>query len=450
MLKKQLLRRQWQFILMSLTLLLAFCYPFMMVKAAVEEFRVVGYLPDYDMVHLKHTVDFKQMTDINYFSMVPTSSGSLKFTDSGSGDQLTHLVTEAHKENVRVGVSIGGWGLSDNFSQATSEENRPHFVKEIVRFAAKYKLDTIDIDWEYPSVSEAVQFTDFMKDLRVALPSKVDVTICVPSGVTADGVPSGNWEQHFTPEALAEADWINVMSYDAQSTGYPNHSPLELHEQNLTYWNQVMGGNHLDKLVIGIPFYGKALDGSVLTYQNMIAKLSEVPTRDDVEVNGTVYYFNNKETISKKTQLSIDQQALGVMIWAPTQDVELNSPRRLTDVITGTIKKNQLALDKTVFPKAKQVKTSQLKGIITWKLFFTIIMLGVLAFGLWLFSGRGNQWMPDYLGEKKVKKEKFGPMVGLLVTSLSILVLIAILFPWYVIMTLLVALAGAIVWLLKN
>lgn len=77
-------------------------------------------------------------------------------------------------------------------------------------------------------------------------------------------------------------------------------------------------------------------------------------------------------------------------------------------------------------------------------------MLGVLAFGLWLFSGRGNQWMPDYLGEKKVKKEKFGPMIGLLVTSLSILVLIAILFPWYVIMTLLVALAGAIVWLLKN
>ena len=50
---------------------------------------------------------------------------------------------------------------------------------------------------------------------------------------------------------------------------------------------------------------------------------------------------------------------------------------------------------------------------------------------------------------KESKKEKFGPMVGLLVTSLSILVLIAILFPWYVIMTLLVALARAIVRLLK-
>jgi len=432
-------------------MLLVFMYPFINVKGvATEDFRVVGYIPDYDMVHLKQTVDFKQMTDINYFSMVPMNDGKLKFTDSGSSEQLKTLVAEAHKENVRVGVSIGGWGLSDNFSEATNKKNREHFVKEIVRFAAKYKLDTIDIDWEYPSISEANQFTDFMKELRVALPTKVDLTICVPSGVTADGVPSGSWEKHFTPEALAEANWINVMSYDAQSNGYPNHSPLELHEQNLTYWNKVMGGQHLDKLVIGIPFYGKALDGAVLTYQNMIAKLVEVPTSDEAEVNGTVYYFNNKETINKKTQLSIDQQSLGVMVWAPTQDAELNSPRRLTDVITGTIKKNQLSLDKTIYPKAQRVKKSKKTFQFSWKLFFTIIMLGVLVFGLWLFSGRGNQWMPDYLGEKKVKKEKFGPMVGLLVTSLSILVLIAILFPWYVIMTLLVALAGAIVWLLKN
>lgn len=48
-------------------------------------------------------------------------------------------------------ISIGGWSLSDKFSDvALTDASRQKFAASAVAFMKRYQFDGVDIDWEYP------------------------------------------------------------------------------------------------------------------------------------------------------------------------------------------------------------------------------------------------------------------------------------------------------------
>ncbi|MGX7030578.1 glycoside hydrolase family 18 protein [Vagococcus zengguangii] len=420
------------------------------VEAANENFKIIGYLPDYDTQHLDSTVDLAQFTDVNYFSVVPTGDGKLKFTDSGSPDQLKALVEKAHIHNVRVGVSIGGWNLSDNFSAATHQDTLRTFINSIKAFVDEYKLDTVDIDWEYPEANEAQRFETFIQTLKKSLDPQTYVSITVPSGVAANGQPSGHWEVHFTPTALKTADWINIMSYDAQIEGYPNHSTTELHQANLDYWNKILGGNHMNKLVSGIPFYGKAADGSVMTYRNIINEAPEVPLDDEVMINGVTYFINNKQTIRDKTLASIETESGGIMIWAPTMDTEKSSSTNLMKVLYDTVEKEKVSLNRAN-SLAEEVTPSIVVKKINWLDVLSVLLgLLLLSLGIPLLLGYWQKYLPNSLKGKKLNKKAFAKLIGITAIILGVLFVLMGLTPWWMPLLYVLALIALFVKLLKK
>lgn len=435
----------WLLVVISLCQLFLFMSPNQVVAAGAN-FRTIGYLPDYDTKFIEATIDFSQLTDVNYFAVVPQPNGTLKFTDSGNAEQLTSLVTDAHNANVRVGVSIGGWGLSDNFAEATSEANQSKFIDEILAFVKTYKLDTVDIDWEYPEESKADQYVTFIKNLKQALGAKTNLSICVPTGVAANGQATGRWETHFKPEALREADWVNIMAYDAQVEGSPHHSPVELQKNSLNYWNELMGGNQAGKLVGGIPFYGKAENGAVVTYSKIVAEAAGVPTTDSIDVAGETYYFNSKATVQQKVQDTIDLGALGVMIWAPTQDAAVKSSNRLMNVVVSTIKANDLALDEANFEPAKKAEPESKP--------FKAIMLGVVAIILvvafLLFKGRLLYILPKTINGRRVRRENLAKAVSLLLIIVSFILLLFILLPTLIALLIILTLFAGLYFILRD
>lgn len=414
--------------------------------AETTSIRTVGYLPDYDYAYIETVVDFSQLTDINYFSIIPQPDGKLEFTGSGSGPLLDELRVKAHKADVRVGVSIGGWGMSENFAEATSKKNLDEFVEEIVSFAKKYKLDTVDIDWEYPTVEEADRFTKFILALRSSLPEEVGLSICVPTGVAANGQVTGKWEKHFPPEALRAADWVNIMSYDAQVEGIVNHSPRELQKNSLNYWNKVMGGDQIHKLVGGVPFYGKAENGAVMTYGRISEEYGRVLVTDEVTLNQVEYHFNNKETIQGKTEDTIAIGALGIMIWAPTQDAALESSSRLMDVIDETIKEHNVILDKTIFATEGE-KTSRK---VSWNIFILVVSLLLVIFGVLFFKGRLESLLPGVINHKKVNQRRFGKVVGFIISIIGIIVGLTTIIPIYIIGLIILVIVLAVLYILKS
>ncbi|QIL45750.1 glycoside hydrolase family 18 protein [Vagococcus coleopterorum] len=418
-------------------------------EAAARKFKTVGYVPSYDIAQLETGVDLNQFTDINYFSMVPQTDGTIEFTDAGTDQMLKDLVAKAHKANVKVGVSIGGWNLSDNFEAATSDDTRKTFIENLVKLTDKYELDTIDIDWEYPQEDYAKQFETFMKELKKEMAAKdIKVTICVPTGISSNGTATDKWEKFFTPDALNQADWINIMSYDAEVEGSPNHSPEELLGQTLEYWNDIMGGDKMDHLIGGIPYYAKSEQKQVITYNKVVDIFQEKVEGDVINYRGEEFLFNNQDTVRAKTKDAIDLGSLGVMVWTPTQDADLKSKHRLTDAIIETIDdSSKVALDKTkvLIGKVKIEEKVKSHAQMIWNIL--ALILAILS-GL-LFKGIFNNYLPTELRGKHVNKPKFAKLVGSIGFVLVFLILVFANLPWYLILLVFAAIFGGAYYLLK-
>lgn len=65
----------------------------------------------------------------------------------------------------QVLIAIGGWNFgSEPFRRIiSSEKNRVAFVNSSLSFMKQWKLDGLDIDWEYPDVQDRENFTQIIK-----------------------------------------------------------------------------------------------------------------------------------------------------------------------------------------------------------------------------------------------------------------------------------------------
>jgi chitinase len=264
-------------------------------------FRIIGYAPEWDTV--VQEIQFDKLTHINYAFLLPKPDGTLE--SLGNAQKLKDLVSEAHQHNVKVLISIGGWGYDDQFeSLAAKTESRQTFVQNALQFVQDYELDGVDIDWEYPDPGDsALNFLELMKGLRASLPEGKLLTAAVVSqGKLAEGIPA---------EVFTVVDFLNIMVYDNSQT---DHSPYWLAEEALSYWQE--RGLPTEKTVLGVPFYGRP-DG--VAYRMLVKADPTAAERDVSEYEGKDIYYNGMDTIEKKTELAM-QRASGIMIWELAQD----------------------------------------------------------------------------------------------------------------------------------
>ena len=129
--------------------------------------------------------------------------------------------------NLKVLLSVGGWGARGFSGAAATKESRAVFIQSAQEIVEKYGLDGIDLDWEYPvngawglvasQPADRDNFTALLKELRAAFGTKKLVTIAV--GANAESPKS--WVDI---KAIAPSlDYINLMTYDmAYGTQYFN------------------------------------------------------------------------------------------------------------------------------------------------------------------------------------------------------------------------------------
>ncbi len=121
----------------------------------------------------------QKLTHINY-AFADIENGVIK-KGFVHDEQNFAVLNSLKKQNphLKVLISVGGWTWSGNFSDtALTEESRSKFAKSAVEFVRKYKLDGIDIDWEYPGLpgignphrsEDKENFTLLLKALREEL-----------------------------------------------------------------------------------------------------------------------------------------------------------------------------------------------------------------------------------------------------------------------------------------
>lgn len=154
------------------------------------------------------------------------------------------------------------WALvSNNFNnpKITGEflndsDARDNMMRQLLSFAALYKLDGINIDFENINIKDKNALTQFVRELTPLLNEQgmiVSIDVGVPDG-------SDNWSRCYDRKALSEiVDYVIVMAYDqywATSSVAGSVAQIWWVESNIKKMLLEVPKN---KLILGMPFYSR-------------------------------------------------------------------------------------------------------------------------------------------------------------------------------------------------
>lgn len=271
--------------------------------------RVVGYLPTYRSLDPAR-IDFDTLTHLCIAFANPTTPDQIDFDAPPAS--INALVAAAHAKGVQVLVSIAGAAGGASVETAIQPGSVDTFITALLDLVSRYELDGIDVDIEGSHV-QAVTYTPFVTKLSAALPEGKLLTAAVATWNGDD----------FPDAALAEFDFINLMSYDHCGTWSDacEHSLYSESLSELQYWEN-QRGIPADRMVLGVPFYGYCWGSScpagALTYPEILAFNPEGRTNDYLMGAGYTISLNGPATLAQKVELS--KMHGGIMIWELGQD----------------------------------------------------------------------------------------------------------------------------------
>lgn len=329
--------------------------------------KIVAYVTSWSSI----TPDPNVMTHINYaFGGVGNDYRSVYADNVSRLQQIVKL--KAKNPDLKVMLSVGGWGRGNFSPMAKSEDNRKAFAQACRAFCEKYNLDGIDIDWEFPGnnssnesspSNEKQNYTLLMRDLREALGSDYLLTM-------ASSADPGYYDFRGCIQYL---DFVNVMTYDM--SGPPNHhSALYRGGKVGNGWlvadesikRHLNAGIPHDKLVMGLAFYGNSGAGSQISLQeieNGIKSGKWTDHWDDVakvpyvtDSNGKFAYgYDNARSLTVKCQYIVDKELAGGMYWEYANDNNVGTERNTVyDCLLGTALVPEAVEQVMVCPSAPQ------------------------------------------------------------------------------------------------
>ncbi|MCE0812865.1 glycoside hydrolase family 18 protein [Buttiauxella sp. S04-F03] len=233
-------------------------------------------------------LDVRQITHLNYsFGLIyndekDETNAALK--DASKLHQIwlspkvisdLEKIPTLRKQNpsLKVLLSVGGWGARGFSGAAATPENRAVFIRSAQDVIAKYGLDGIDLDWEYPvngawglvasMPEDRANFTSLLNELRTALGKQKLLTIAVAANVKGP-------TEWVDMKAIAPAlDYINLMAYDMaygtqyfnsnlyDSKAWPTVAKADKYSADYVVSNYIAAGMKPAQLNLGIGFYGR-------------------------------------------------------------------------------------------------------------------------------------------------------------------------------------------------
>ncbi len=192
-------------------------------------FRIIGYYSlQSAMTADSNNVPFSKLTHINLYFLNPDSSGH--FAPDLSA--LVPFIRAAHSNHVKVLASIAGGGKHPYYTELLKDSNRTMLINNLLSVVLQYELDGIDVDMEGSDIDE--HYESFAIELALALHQHRKL-------ITA--AVAIFYKEDYTDKALAQYDFMNVMSYDHTGSWAPEkpgpHSTYQQAEEDLAYFKTI-------------------------------------------------------------------------------------------------------------------------------------------------------------------------------------------------------------------
>jgi len=325
-----------------------------------NNYKIIAYVHGYQDNWGENFKKAKQITHINY-AFANIKEGKVVLGNTNDSDDLVKLnALKRINPKLKILISVGGWSWSKNFSDAVLTKNtRQIFANSAIDFMVKHQIDGIDLDWEYPGqrgdgnifrVEDKENFTAILKLIRCKLdslePNKYLLTI-------ATGANQSYLDHTNMKEAQRYLDFINIMTYDFYTGGSKytgHHANLKNSEFNnrppksaeISVQQHLDAGIPANKLVLGVPFYGrwwkgvnpkdqglyqpakgitgaspyKVIADSIKdeNFQSYWDKTASVPSIWR-EKDSLFMTYENKRSLQIKTEYVKKKQLGGIMFW---------------------------------------------------------------------------------------------------------------------------------------
>ena len=252
-------------------------------------YKIVGYYlarPEPNRLYAPDNIQPTKLTHLNY-AFAAIRQGKIALSSEmpvAQSEANLAMVAKLKRSNPQLQtlISVGGWAGSQEFSNvALTTETRARFAESAVAFIRHYRLDGIDIDWEFPVAGGLDENARRPEDkqnytlLFKALREKLDIAGKKDRRHYLLTAAIGNNRQFLSNTDIAEVahilDWANIMTYDFN--GHWNkyaghHAPLYSDPKlvrdgvdgtssvNAIVELTLQAGVPPNKLVLGVPFYG--------------------------------------------------------------------------------------------------------------------------------------------------------------------------------------------------
>jgi len=292
------------------------------------------------------TPDAYVMTHINYAFAEPDMDGDVYkgFKVQGKLERFERIAAlKKYNPELKICLSFANSDQGGGFSGlCKSEDNRKRFAEDCKAFLQKYGLDGIDLDWEFPGLTwgkaafdpscDTENYVLLAKQLRETLGADYELSY---AGYCSDAVTvEGGYRYVDIAGMDPYIDYVNIMTYDLDQAPH-HHSALK---DSRAYKDCVRAVQaYLDrgvapqKLVLGIPFYGRHTWGHAITYKSILQldrysyrrnQWDEIAQCPYVEtMSGTFYCgYDNPRSIAAKGEWARKTGLLGLMYWEYDQD----------------------------------------------------------------------------------------------------------------------------------
>lgn len=324
---------------------------------------IIGYVGGYRGAVHTDSIDAARLTHINY-AFVDIKDNRAWLHNKSDDNNLKKLVgLKRINPALKILISIGGWTWSKHFSDAVlTDTARKNFAQSAVDIVKQYKLDGIDIDWEYPGMlgdsnvyrpEDKQNYTLMFKALRDGL-DKLAETTHAKYYVTLAAGASQDFLTHTEMDKVQQyVDYVNLMTYDFTDVG----DTVAIHHTNLyvqadapkqrsadltVQWFEA-AGVPAEKLVMGVAFYGHAIEMRTADNNGLYRKAAKrVPVGGFTYIKDSLvnkrgytrywdaaahapYLFNaerkifisydDEESVKDKCEYALQHKLGGVMFW---------------------------------------------------------------------------------------------------------------------------------------
>ncbi len=258
-------------------------------------FQTVGYVTRWNPVEDRRL----GMINTLIFAFAEIKHGAVALSPAAENRLRPVIALKRRDPRLRVEISVGGWGAGGFSEAASTAAGRRLFAESAAAMVRQTGADGIDVDWEYPGISQSgirssphdqQNFTLMLAAVRQALDAqeKAAHEHYTLSVAIADG-PFVRYVD--IPAVNRYVDWFNLMTYDfvnGLTTTTGNHTglyasrwaPADARTTNRAVHQFLAAGVPSRKLIIGVAFYGRAFgdvrpihDGLYQPYGHFIAMI---------------------------------------------------------------------------------------------------------------------------------------------------------------------------------